>query len=499
MREHLYSIEEAEASLLRTATYLGENIGSSDGHAEAMKELVAHYVELNDVDTAAQLADTVEDPFVRDRLLLQVAEKCAEMDDDEYALQLVEAIEEPGFQAVARERLAIRKASIGEFDKAFELAETLEHSSDALAVIAAEQAAKDLTEDSEKTLAKIEFPYAKVNALLTIAANYESRDEREKAIAAITKAVGAAMEIEFKEEKIRALQDAAAHFTQISVNERAVATLTKAREATESLDGVHREVLLSYIAIGFLRAGSLDLAERTLDSVSDKVLIASTLAGYASYFDEQGERADALETLEEAYQILQSQTDREVRSSRDKFNLYSTIAVLFARFEKTDRAMEIALDIREESARYAALSQIAQVCAAREQDELAHQALNSIDEDSERLFALIALSDVKRKAENRDEALKYLREALDYSASVPQFTARSSALNQIAVRLSELGDASAAREVSHENLDIISQIRDESAKAVNLLQLGDVYKSLNFELNDAERAALRTMMRKTEW
>src|SRR5215212_11530243 len=127
MREHLFSIEEAETSLARTATYIAENIGGSDGHAEAMKEIVAHYVDEKEVDTAAQLADTVDDPFARDRLLLLVAEKCAELDDDEYALQLVDAIEETGFHSVARERLAMRKAAIGEFDKAFELAETLQH------------------------------------------------------------------------------------------------------------------------------------------------------------------------------------------------------------------------------------------------------------------------------------------------------------------------------------------------------------------------------------
>jgi tetratricopeptide (TPR) repeat protein len=499
MREHLFSIEEAETSLARTATYIAENIGGSDGHAEAMKEVVALYVEEADVDTAARLADTVDDPFTRDRLLLLVAEKCAELDDDEYALQLVEAIEEDGFQSVARERLAMRKASIGEFDKAFELAESLNHSSDAFAVIAAEQAAKGFETESEKTLARIEFPYAKVNALLNIATNYEAKDEREKARAAIVNAVETARDIEFKEEKIRALQDAASHFAHVFANDKVIDTLAKAREEAETLDGVHRENFLSQIALGFLRAGSLDLAERTLDLIGDKVLIASTLAGYSMHFDESGERADALETLEEAYQILKSQSEREVRSSKDKFTLYGTLALLYAKYEKTERGVEVALEIRDDATRYHALSQIAQVCALREADDLAHQILNLIDEDSERLFALIGLSDVERKAKRRDEALNYLKEAYNYCANVPQLSARSLAYNAIARRFHDLSDAEAARAAAHENLEAISQIRDESAKAVSLLNLAEVYKSLNFDLTGDEQAILRTMLKKAEW
>jgi tetratricopeptide (TPR) repeat protein len=499
MREHLFSIEEAQANLFRAATYLGENVGGGDGHAEAMKEVVAHYVEEKDVDTAAQLADTVADPFVRDRLLLLVAEKCAEMDDDEYALQLVDAIEEAGFQSVARERLAMRKAALGEFDKAFELAETLPHSSDALAVIAAEQSAKGFAAESEKTLARIEFPFAKVTALLNIAAGYEAKEEREKARDATVKAVEAAKDIEFKEEKIRALQEAAAHFSQVAANDKAIEALAKAQDEAETLDGVHRETLLSQIALGFLRAGSLDLAERTLDLIGDKVLIASTLAGYSMHFDEKGDRADALETLEEAYQILKSQSEREVRSSRDKFNLFGTIAVLFAKYEKNERAMEIAAGIREETARYHALSQVAQVGALLENDDAAQQALNLIDEDSERLFALISLSDVYRKAEKTEKALSYLKEAHSYSTGVPQLPARSLAYNQIATRFHTLGETEASRGAAHENLEIISQIRDESARAVSLLHLADVYKTLDFELTEDERGILRTMLKKAEW
>lgn len=499
MRNHLYTIEEAETDLSKAATYLAENITSGDGHAEAVKEIVAGLLAQGDVDNAAALADTVADPFVRDRLLLQVADKCAAIDDDEYALQLVEAIEQTDFQSVARERLAMRKASLGEFEKAFELTDALAHPSDALSAIAVHQTAKGFETESAQTLSKIEFPYARVNTYIAVAAHHESGGEREKALSALENALGGTKDIEFTEERIRALQEIAAHYVLLGQNDKAIETLAKAQAETETLDGVHRDAIFSAIALGFLRAGSLDLAERALDLIADKVQIASTLAGYAMHFDEKNEPEDALETLEEAYQILKSQPDREVRDSKARYDLYASIAVLFARFGKFERALEIAAENRFDSARFHALAQIAATQAGKGNDDAAHQALNLIDDDAARLFALIGLSDVKNGAEKKDEALNYLEEARNFASGVPQLTARSSALNQLTEKFHALGKTGAARETAAENLQTISQIRDDSAKAVSLLNLADVYKSLNFEVNEAERKTLQTMLRKAEW
>lgn len=499
MRNHLFTIEESETNLLKTATYLAENIGSSDGHGEAVKGIVAEFVAAGDVDNAAALADTVEDPFVRDRLLLQVAEKCAAIDDDEYALQLVDAIEQMDFQAVARERLAMRKASIGEFDKAFELAYSLPHPSDALASIAVHQTVKEMETEAAQTLEKIDFPNSRVSALLAIAAHHESNGAREKALAALEDASAATKDFEFTEERIRALQEIAAHYSLLSVNDKSIETLAEAQNLTETLEGAHRDAIFSAIALGFLRAGSLDLAERVLDLIQDKVQIASTLLGYAMQFDEKGERDDALETLEESYQILKSQSDREVRNSRERFDLFGSIAVLFARFGKFERAIEIATQNPLESSRFAALTQIAQECAENGNDAAAREALNLIEDESSRLFALIGLSDVKRRAENTEEALKYLDEAHGFALSVPQFTPRSQALNQLAMSYAALNAGEKARAAATENLETITQIRDESAKSLSLLQLAEVFKSLNFEINETERKILQTILRKAEW
>ena len=91
MAEHFISRDEAESDLLACAAYIAESIESADGHAEATSAVVQRYLAKGEVDLAAELANSVDDPFTRDRLLIHVAEKCAQADDDEYARQLVEA------------------------------------------------------------------------------------------------------------------------------------------------------------------------------------------------------------------------------------------------------------------------------------------------------------------------------------------------------------------------------------------------------------------------
>src|SRR5262249_8613457 len=142
------------------------------GHAEAIKAVVPRYLARGEVDLAAELSNAVDDPFTRDRLLIQVAEKCAETGDDEYALQLADAIEDVGMQSQARERAAIKKALAGEFEKASEIAEQILHPDYVLAEIAAGLAKAGREAESNETLERIELSVAKASALQEIASWY---------------------------------------------------------------------------------------------------------------------------------------------------------------------------------------------------------------------------------------------------------------------------------------------------------------------------------------
>ncbi len=496
---HLITIEEAQNNLLSCAAFLTEDIRSSDGYSEAMKTIVPRYIEKGDVDLAAELADTVQDPFVRDRLLMLVAEKCAAIDDDEYAFQLTGAIEEFGMQEASRERIILQKSLKGEFEKALQIADGLTHKSEALAIIAVNQAAQSQEENALQTIEQIDFPNAKVSALQNLASINLQKSEDAKAVGLLEKASEAANEIEHNEEKIRAFIEIGNNFIEAKRSDKAVETFDKAKINAENLDNVHRDAFLSNISQGFLRSGSLDLADRTLDLVSDKMQMASTLVGFAQEFWRKDEREEAVEVLEEAYAILKSQQDKETRDSRAKYALFAAISVQFARFEKPERAIEIAQGNEDEMQANSALAQIAQVCAAQGKDDWMRQAIQAINEDASRMFALIGVSDAKKNSDKKEEAVGILNEAAHLAETVPQFSSRSSAYNELAKRFIEYGDTERARGISRENLETIAQIRDESSRAVALANMEELYNQAGFSLIDPEKEILLSLMRSAEW
>lgn len=498
MSEHLISIEDAQNDLLSCGAFLAEDIKSAEGHSEALRAILPFYLEKGEVDLGAEFANSIDDPFMRDKLLSLVAEKCAAIDDDEYAFQLVEAIEDHGTRAQARERIAIQKSGKSDFEKAFEIADTLEHPDNVFAAIAVNASDDGKDETALDAVKEIEFPYTKVVTLQTIAGQKLEKKQNKDALEFLEKALAVAEDLDFTEEKLRALTDLANHFTDANRKDRAIETLDKAKQIAIALDNIHRDSFLSGIAYGFFRAGTIELADRTLDLVADKTQISSTLVGFAREYWTNGEKDDAIETLEESYAILKSQYEKETRDSRAKFALFGTIAGQFANFERAERAIEIAQEIPTENDQMSALAQIAQILTFQEKDAFALQAVHAIAEDSQRLLAFIGISDVQNRLEQKEEAIKTLNEAAHLAETVPQLASRSNAFNELAKRFAEYGETTRARAITHENLETIAQIRDESSQAVALANLAEIYEQNNFVLTDAEKAILQAIIIKAE-
>lgn len=498
MSEHFISREEAESDILSCAAFLAERIKSGDGLAEAMRAVVPRYLAKGNVDLAAELSNTVGDPYSRDKLLILVAEKCAELDDDEYALQLADAIEDHGLQSQARERIAIRMAMKGDFGKAQSVADVMAHPDFVYAAIAARQSAGGDETAAFRTLEAIEFASARVSALQAMASANLSNNESEKAVEYLEKAVLAANEIEHDEEKIRALCDLGGLFIEAGRNDKAIETLGAASGFAEILDNVHRDYFLATASLGFLHAGSIELADRALDAVTDKTQMASCMLGFAREFWKREEKTEALESLEEAYAILKSQREIETRDSRAKFGLFSTIAVQFAGFGKTERAMEIAQENPDEDEQMSAFAQIAQILTLQREDELARQAVQAIGEDSNRLFALVGMSEAKVKLGSNAEAVMILNEAAELAETVPQMASRTAVLNELAGRFVDLGETEKARAVLSESFETIAQIRAESSQAAALANVADIYTEANFDLGQCETEILHMLVRNAD-
>jgi tetratricopeptide (TPR) repeat protein len=494
MSEHFISREDAERDLLACAAYLAEAIQSNDGRAQAMIAVVPRYLEKAEVDLAAELANTVEDPYIRDRLLIAVAETCAAIDDDEYALQLVEAMEDPGMQAQAREKIGLRLASMGKLEKARAVADLMDHRDNVLAGVAIHQHAEGSVDESLATVGEIGFPSAAAHALVAMANVSVEKGDAERAAELLERSLVPAEEIEHEEERIRTLADIASSFIAAGRNDRAVETFDTARGHADVLDNIHRDNFLAAISLGFLRAGSLEFADRTLDSVRDKTQIATALLGFAREFWRNDDKTEAMDALDEAYSILKSQRESETRDSKARFALYANIAVQFAGFEKGERAIEIANEITDEEQAMNALSQIARVLTVRRDDDLARQALNGIPDDAYRMFALIALSDTVAESDEREKAVALLDEAIVLAEEVPQLASRSSAYVGIAQRFAKLDQTERFDAAVKKTLEMVTMIKDESTKAAALTELSALTDELGVTIGEGDRVALKAIV-----
>ena len=494
MTDHLISFSDAQSDLLACSAYLAEGIQSRDGRGQAMISIVPRYLAKGDVDLAAELANTVDDPFVRDRLLIAVAEKCASADDEEYALQLVEAIEDFGLQLQGRERIGLQLAAVGKFEKARDVADSMEHRDTVLAGIAVKQHEEGNENVALETVGEIGFPVSAVQALMSMASAEIEAANFEHSAKLLEKALASADEIEHDEEKIRAFIDIGNAFIAAKRNDRSVETFDKARVFADVLDNIHRDSFLGGVSLGFLRAGSLELADRALDSVADKTQIANCLLGFARVFWQREEKGEALEALEEAFAILRSQPDAETRDSKAKLALFAAIAVQFAGFEKGERGMEIAQEIANENESMNGLRQIARILAIQKNDDLARHAINSIPDDGQRVFALIAVSDVASTNEDAAKAASLLEEANALAEEVPQLASRSAAYNSIANRFVALGDMDRAQAIASANLALIATIKDESSQASSLADLAESFENAGFAPTDADTEIIKSIL-----
>ncbi|MBL8181846.1 MAG: hypothetical protein JNL64_09590 [Blastocatellia bacterium] len=493
MSEVFISRDAATGDLLAAAAYIGERISSADGRAGSMASVVPAYLERGEVDLAAELANGVEDPFSRDKLLSMVSEKCARLDDDEYAMQLADAIEENALREHTIERIAVVKAEKGQYEAATEIGGQLDLTDNVEAAIAINKATTDL-DGAIAIVDGIGFAPSQVGALRAIAEIQSESGDTAGAVRCLEASLGYAEMIEHDEERIRYLCDIGNSFVNAKRNDLAIKAFDLAFQQTKELDNIHRDFFFSNCALGFLHSNSQDLAEKALDEIRDKTQMASSLVGFARESWKKEEKQTAIEDLDEAFEILKSQRDIETRDTRAKNALMAAIAAQFAGFGKHELGLEAAAEVTDPNEKAAAISQIAQVLVLQNEDQLAREVLDVFEETSGRVGALLAMSDVKRDKELSDDAIALIDEAVSHIVEIPQHVLRSELLNGAAYRFALLGQEAKAREATVSNLKLISEIRDESSRSTQVAAIAPIYSENGYELGEAETSGIYRLL-----
>jgi len=495
MAEQTLATEKSSNEILECAVNLAERINSSEGKSAAIETIVGYFIKNGEVDRAAVLADAVTEPIVRNRLLATVIGKCVKQDDDEYAYQLLEALDQDGAVDFAKENIAWEKASKGDYEAAYKIAEELEQRPEFVAGIVERQAFNGDELGALETLERLDYYDGRANVLTEIALDHLKNDRSERAIEILEKARKALAEIDFQDNKLHSGLNVAYAYLEAKREDEACVVFSWVREIAEGIDNVTKDSWLASVAGGFLAAGDVDLADETLDLVVDKAEVADCLINFAEVYYEEKENDEAMEALEEAYAILNSQTEREIRDSKARFKHYSNIARMFATLEKNERAIEIAQEIPSASHKYFALTRIAQICTLKSIDEMAGLALKAIDDEAQKMTAMVAVSDAKASIDQTESAVEVLKEASSMTDSVTQFIVRADIYNEFIPRFHKLGIKEKSREIASENLKLIEEIKGNENKSAALASLSQIYRDLDFDLSEADSEVLKSLAR----
>lgn len=494
----MLKVDELKQNILKAATHLATKIRSTEGQADAFKQLVPIYLQRNEVDFAASLADTLNDPFTRDQLLMEIAERCASINDDDYALQLADAIEDDSINLQALERIAVRKISLGQVDKALQIADSIEHPDNIYSELVVYLTQQGALSDAKEITQRIYLPTIKAATQLQMAIILLEQSQMEDASSLIDEALQTSSEIDYKIDEIKTLIEIGNTLIRAEMLDKAIKTLDRARQETIKLNDVAKETLLSVISTSFLESGNIELADETLDLISDKTIIASTLSSFANIFWKKNQQDEAIDSLTEAFQILKSQTNSEIRSSSLRLQVFRIIATQFATIGDFEKAIMIAESIEDYDELQLTLTHIAKAFAAQGKDDLADEVIKMINEDDVRMFALIELADVKISLGQNDSASNYLQKAAELTDSVFQPFSRSEACLSIAERFIGLNQQESASRLFQESIENAAEIRDETLRVISLIRSAQLCEKYNLTLSENSQNKLREIIVKSE-
>lgn len=529
MTKHIISSDEARKNLLACAAYLAEEIQTSEAQAEAMQAVIPLYLAENNVDTAAELANSVDFAAARERLLTDVAVKCAEINDDDYALQLIEAIEDPIVKISAVESIVYQIAARGDIDKAFEINNLLADKSLVNSYTAFRLDEKGEESEALQLIEAITDPMTKAECLQHIALEKFKKGDGEKAARLLEESNLAVRQLDYPPEKINALHTVSYRFGQIGRGDRSIEVLAEIQRIIENLPPVEnddaqeieayqlsniragnidildnvfnpndRERLMSEVSLAYFEAGSEDLADRALDKITDQTKIASVLLGFAREYKKRGENSAALETLDEAYQIIKSQHDRNTIDSAARFKVFKNVTLEYAEFDRPETAIEAAVSIPFDAERFDTLIKIAQIRAVQNDDQSVRKTISEIDDEASKAFAGIAAAAVKIEQEKSSEAVEYLNQAANSAENILQPVLRLNVYLGLAKNYAAAGVVDKTRNAARQALQTAAQIKNEAARAVVVANLAQIYKKAGMELDGNEKTLLETILNQAQ-
>jgi tetratricopeptide (TPR) repeat protein len=357
-------------------------------------------------------------------------------------------------------------------------------------------AVKGEIELAKETVAGIDSYGTRADVKTQIADAFLAEKRKDAAVEWLELADSETGEPDTPEELIRILIQIGNGFFDIGQPAKGAVKFANAAEHAAKLESTRRDGFLVEASTGLLKCGEVEAADEVLDKIEDKAEIARCLYGFSRALQLEDEIEEAADAIEEAFAMLKSQTEYEIRDTAARNRMFATVAIQFQRVGQTDKAIIIANENQDGTRRNEALTSIAQLLLMDGNTDLAESVLEGVRPESEKAMAFVGLSDAANTIDNKEAALENVNRAKEVLGEITQHIVRADVSDEIALRLSAYGDNEGAVQMARDNINLIAEIRDDGGQSAALLRLASVYNKLGIEPASAELDVLDTIVRK---
>lgn len=480
---------------LHAAERIAENL-HGDAKAEVVSIIAARYAKLALIDEAFALAETISDPFTRDKTLSEVAAASIITGTSDYVDASLELIDDPGSRSLAIEEIAVKYAEAGNLDQALELTNELEDADPALRRIALAEGS--YTASATELASSITAPDLRASTLGQLAALAYQSGHKTEAAELLAECLQAVEEIEFSENRIYALIGVASLYEDMGDADTALETLAQAFELTADFEGMPpsglsasfpRDEALMQLVESFARLGHFDHADRAAEQIDDPFQFAHASTKEAMEYLRAGQVDQAFTLLSEALELALEEPVYGEQGMLMKDSLLAELAVGFARLGRLEKSFEIAAKLSSESQPFLALELVGKECARTGNSPGMFHAAEAITNDHSLTSYWLAVTDVLTESAQIELARQTMLKAAESAQIIHAKYEKAESLIEVAYRLARLNDSNASGLFALA-LDTISQLTDYE-KAVSLLRLDERFRQLNRKVTEDERMLLK--------
>src|SRR6201988_4199190 len=470
-------LDETPLDLLDCAVAATQSM-EGEGYNDVAEALAVPFAERGDIERAIDLADSIPDPYVRDRSLGSIAATGIKAGSDQTD-ELLDGIEDPMMRDVALEQVAMQYALVGNYEKALDASSEIANRDVVLNNIAIVLGQKDSMNDALDQIESIETDRVQTLTLGRLATIAIEKGNLSEATEVLDSLIQRESEMEFPEDRLDALVTIASVSDMLGENDLAVQKYLEAYELREELrqSGLESSAVIAQIVGGLAQVQQFKKADDILSNVEDPLEFCDASILLAMAYHKNGQEREATELLTQAYELGNDEVGSRAGDVLFRDGLFAELAMSSASCGNYPLAEKAISAITGAETRFTINKQVGQLAAlASRQDVVFH------------------LADLFSEPANLEKAIS---QALSFADQIERPYSRSIALADIAFRIAkdspERADAVFIRSVK-----TIAEIEGNQSIAEVLLNLAQKNWKLGRQTTIEEQQHLHALLNKLE-